>query len=954
MISYMKRGMIILLAMSFAITLQAQQKQVQYLSGTGNNNTVTWDFYCTGGRNSNYWTRIQVPSCWEQQGFGTYNYGRDYKTYGKNFRFADERGLYKYSFNVPASWKGKEVFIVFEGSMTDTDVKINGKPAGSTHRGSFYRFKYNITDKLNYGSKNLLEAEVSKMSSDVSVNNAERLADYWIFGGIFRPVYLEALNREHLDYVAIDAKANGDFTMQVFPENIQSTGTVVAEITDMKGRNIASVSSSVNKNDSVLTLKTTVANVLAWTSESPNLYKVNVYLQRSNKTIYRLQERFGFRTIEIKRGNGIYINGVQVKMKGINRHCFWPETGRALNDSLQLLDVKLIKEMNMNAVRCSHYPPDKRFLEMCDSLGLYVVNELAGWQKAYSTTAGKPLVKEMVQRDLNHPSIIFWANGNEGGTNKALDAEFTKWDFSARPVIHPHHRPGNDFNGIDCNHYEDYYSTRNILNDSLIYMPTEFLHSQDDGGGGAAMYDFWNLHWNAKKSGGGFIWAFVDEGIVRTDLKNIIDANGLNANDGVLGPHREKEGSFYALREIFSPVRIEQTKLPQHFNGIIELENRYHFTDLNACRYQWALVNYPGPFDMQLTGYKTERTGAATCPSIPPLQRGNLSLGLPANFRNYDALMLTATDKSGKEIYKWTWKLKSNEALLAEAWKMPGEKASIAESDSVVTLNGSGIEVTVNKRTGMLAGVKSAMLGMENLSFSNGPVLTQGASSVTNVIVDDKNSEPSVSFICDGNMKHIKWTMRENGWVKLDYEYELNGAYPFAGVSFSYPENYILAARWLGKGPYRQWKNRPQGAAVNVWQSFYNNTKTSYWPIVYPEFKGYYGEVAWMEFNTVQGRFYMATKDENLSVRLFNFYGLTGPQSQPDLPVGDISFLDAIPAVGTKLALNVNGNTKNLGPQSEMTQFSSPVKHTLYFYFGLPKISNAKEQYSRPEVDNVF
>src|SRR2546422_699742 len=126
------------------------QPQVQYLSGADNKNTATWDFYCTGGRNSGKWTKIQVPAHWEQQGFGAYNYGRDYKTYGKNFRFADEQGLYKYQFSVPAGWKGKEIFIVFEGSMTDTEVKLNGKSAGTKHQGAFYRFKYNISDKIDF------------------------------------------------------------------------------------------------------------------------------------------------------------------------------------------------------------------------------------------------------------------------------------------------------------------------------------------------------------------------------------------------------------------------------------------------------------------------------------------------------------------------------------------------------------------------------------------------------------------------------------------------------------------------------------------------------------------------------------------------------------------------------------------------------------------------------------
>ncbi|TDH26471.1 glycoside hydrolase family 2 [Segetibacter sp. 3557_3] len=929
----------------------AQTKEVVYLSGTDTKNTASWDFFCTGGRNSGVWTKIQVPSHWEQQGFGAYNYGRDYKTYGKNFRFADEKGMYKHRFMVPAAWKNKTVFIVFEGSMTDTEVKINGKPAGDIHQGAFYRFKYNISDKLQFGKSNLLEVTVSKMSSDVSVNNAERLADYWVFGGIYRPVLLEAVPKTHIDYTAIDAKADGSFSMQVNLRGVSQPTTVTANITDTKGEVVGSATGKAAKGDTMVVLNTKVTNALQWTSETPNLYKVNVRLASGSQPGYQASEKFGFRTIEVRRGDGIYLNGVQIKMKGVNRHVWWPETGRATNPDVDLLDVRLLKEMNMNAVRCSHYPPDVNFLNLCDSLGIYVLDELAGWQKFYSTKAGIPLVREMVTRDLNHPSIIFWDNGNEGGTNKELDKEFVRWDYSKRPVIHPHHRPGNDFNGIDCNHYEDYYSTQKILNDSLIYMPTEFLHSQDDGGGGSAMHDFWELHWNAKRSGGGFIWAMVDEGIVRTDMNNIIDANGLNAPDGILGPHRQKEGSYYALREIFSPVKIRMTELPANFNGSIEVENRFHFTNINQCTFQWALVNYRKPKE-QFDGYTVQQKGSASTTAIAPLAKGNIALKLPADYKKYDALMLVALDPFKKEIYKWTWKVKSNTQLLADIVLENDSATAFTETDTTYILRGGENSVFLNKRTGMLAGTKNA--AMDNLSFAKGPVLVQGTANVVSSRHYEEGKSHVVEFTYDGAMKYARWKMLGSGWVSLEYEYTLNGSYPFAGVSFSYPENFMLSAKWLGKGPLRQWKNRMAGTPVNVWQNMYNNTQTGYSPLVLPEFKGYYGDITWMEFSTVEGKFYMASKDTGLYVRLFDFYGLTGARPHPELPVGNISFLDCIPPIGTKLALNISYNTSALGPQSEPTKIAGPIKRTLYFYFGLPKTDNSKEQYSRPVIDNVF
>ncbi len=159
----------------------------------------------------------------------------------------------------------------------------------------------------------------------------------------------------------------------------------------------------------------------------------------------------------------------------------------------------------MNAVRMSHYPPDTHFLDLCDELGLYVLDELAGWQKRYDEAAGAPLVEAMVTRDVNHPSIIFWDNGNEGGWNTALDDDFALYDPQRRTVLHP----WATFSGINTDHYETYESTRTHPRpDRTIFMPTEFLHGLYDGGAGAGLDDYWKLMGTAPRSAGGFIWAF--------------------------------------------------------------------------------------------------------------------------------------------------------------------------------------------------------------------------------------------------------------------------------------------------------------------------------------------------------------------------------------------------------------------------------------------------------------
>ena len=940
--------LVLLLKTSFAQNTPV--KEIKYLSGTDNHSKVQWDFFCTGGRNSGYWTKIPVPSCWELQGFGAYNYGRDYKTYGRNFRFADEKGMYKYDFTVPAGWKNKKVFIVFEGSMTDTEVKINGKPAGDVHQGAFYRFKYDITDKLRFDKPNQLAVTVSKMSADQTVNNAERLADYWIFGGIFRPVYLEAVPQQFIDYTAIDARADGSFAMQVFLKGMTG-GSVVADVMDAQGSRVATATVPAAAADSLVTVRMQVSNPRQWTAETPHLYRVNLTLKSGSKAVYHTSEKFGFRTVEVRRGDGIYVNGVQIKMKGINRHCIWPESGRTLNDSIQLLDFKLLKEMNMNAVRCSHYPPDQKFLELCDSLGLYVLDELAGWQKAYGTPVGEKLVREMVIKDVNHPSIIFWDNGNEGGTNRELDDDFLRYDFSKRPVIHPHHRPGNAFSGIDCNHYEDYYSTRKILDDSLIYMPTEFLHGQDDGGAATGLADFWELHWHAKRSGGGFIWAMLDEGVVRTDLNGIIDVNGVNAPDGVLGPHREREGSFFAIREIYSPVKIFMQDLPADFNGSIPVENRYHFTDLKDCSFSWQLINFKKPGELA-TGYSVIKNGAAPAPAVAPGATGTLKIPLPADWKSYDALTFSAYDPAKNLLYKWCWTIRSSGQLLTGILSLTNKDSTVAiETDSTLQLKAGGITIGFNKQGRVIQVIGNHG---DKMSFGNGPLMVGGKAGFKNSR-HYREADGMVNEVeYEGDLKSVRWKMYNSGWLAMTYEYTLNGQYPFAGISFTYPENFVLGAKWLGKGPYRVWKNRMQGVTQNVWQNAYNNTQTGSAPWTYPEFKGYYANISWMEMNTVEGKFLIASADSNLFVRLFDFYGISGARPFPDLPPGNLSLLDRIPPTGTKLALNVDTNTPKLGPASEWNKMSGPVKRTVYFYFGLPKTNGSPQQYTTPVKDELF
>lgn len=426
----------------------ATETEVFFLSGRGKDDAIPWEFFCTDGRNSNKWTTIPVPSNWELHGFGSYNYGHDANK-------SSEQGKYRRHFIAPQAWQDKCIFIVFEGVMTDTQVMVNGQSAGPIHQGGFYRFKYEITDLIKTG-ENLLEITVSKVSSNRSVEQAERQADYWVFGGIYRPVYIQVVPYQFIEWTAVDAKADGTFSIDVHLNEPRSADTIRAHITSLDGHNIGKpFEATLQQGQEKVTIETKVRNHKLWTAETPNLYQATVTLLENGSEIHTVTQRFGFRTFEVRPGDGLYLNGQKIRLKGVNRHCFWPDSGRCLNRKISYDDVRLIKQMNMNAVRMSHYPPDTHFLDACDELGLYVLDELAGWQKPpYDTEVGKKLVKEMVTRDVSHPCILFWDNANEGGWNRELDDEFALYDPQKRTVLHP----WENFNDLDTDHYENYES----------------------------------------------------------------------------------------------------------------------------------------------------------------------------------------------------------------------------------------------------------------------------------------------------------------------------------------------------------------------------------------------------------------------------------------------------------------------------------------------------------------
>ena len=918
-----------IIAATCVLGIQAQDTDVsthrQYLSGTGCDDMVEWDFMCTDGRNSGRWTKIGVPSCWELQGFGTYQYGMRF--YGKATPegIANEKGMYKYEFTLPKEWAGRQIFLVFEAAMTDLKATINGRKAGNgLHQGGFTRYTIDVSDRIFTGAKkNRLEVEVSKESANPQVNMAERRADYWNFGGIWRPVYIVSKPVENIHRVAIDAKMDGRFLADVHLNRAQPGSSVVVELLDAQGKKVATSPSFPIASD-FAKVDFTMKEPKLWNAEMPYLYTAKFTLKDSRgKTLHEERQKFGFRTIEYHHtyegadDDGVFINGRKVIMKGVNRHSFRPESGRTLSKAKNIEDVRLIKSINMNAVRLSHYPADPEFLDACDSLGLYVECELPGWHRAHETIVGSRLVEEMVTRDVNHPSIIFWSNGNEGGFNYELEPFFDKFDPQHRVVLYP----WANRNGFETKHYRSWGETAEYMRQKEIFMPTEFLHGLYDGGHGAGLKDYWELMMSNPRCAGGFLWDLMDQAVVRTDQNGILDCVGNFGADGIVGPHGEREGSYYTIKEVWSPVQLKRLGA-----NSIEIKNCYDFINLKDCHFTYQYLNLPTNGQSKVTLAEQGKLpsidlepGEASVVTLPPAKG--------------DVVQVKAIDPHGEEIFTWSASLSNAPGLDT----LP-TSATMTETADVLTVASAGKTYVFSKKDGMLQHVD---IGKRTLSFGNGPrfiaVKRSDRSQDGFYNHDDKEAfdkktqyttyEDMGSFggftfedgqltatYRHGSLSRVIWKFHADGSIHFTAYCNFNGVVDMMGISFDYPESQVKSKQWVGNGPYRVWQNRLEGPQYGYWQNDYNDPVPGE-TFEYPEFKGYFSHVNWMQLTTSEGKIGIYPTLPRSGKHIY--VGIYQPRDGRDhilydLPETGLSLLEAIPAVRNKV------NTTDLnGPSAQ-------------------------------------
>lgn len=466
-------------------------------------------------------------------------------------------------------------------------------------------------------------------------------------------------------------------------------------------------------------------------------------------------------------------------------------------------------------------------------------------------------------------------------------------------------------------------------------MPTEFLHGLYDGGHGAGLRDYWELMMSNPRCAGGFLWDLMDQAVVRTDLNGILDPVGNFGSDGIVGPHQEKEGSFFTIKEIWSPIQIDASTSEyksfssQHIilGKRLSVHNAYDFTNLKNCslRYRWIDLPYYGK-----TGEKTVAEGAITLPSAEPGE----SVTLPLPEGNGAMLELIALDPHGQEVMTWRF-LKKHQFPTDFILGVSSQKET--ETDDALTVTVGPTSYTFSKKDGRLTGVKTTK---HSYSLSNGPrfVAAKRADRSEDGFYnhDDKEAfqkktqyvEYADQGVFDGfelknghltaryrhgSLQSVDWYFFDDGSVWLSATATFHGVVDLMGICFDYPEKLVQSKRWVGRGPYRVWKNRLDGPQYGYWQNDYNDPiPGESWD--YPEFKGYFDGVQWMQLKTSEGT--IGISPSHVLQRPV-YVGVYTPRDGRDhilytLPETGLSVLNVIPAVRNKV------NTTDLnGPSAQ-------------------------------------
>jgi len=881
---------------------------VQSLSGTWKFKWVTKAAdrppgFFKDGFDASTWADFPVPADWEVHGFGKpvlLDEAIAFPPYPPNPPYVprDDNpiGSYRRTFRVPASWRVREVFLHFGGVSSAFHVWVNGQMVGYS-QDSKTPAEFNITRVLR-GGENTIAVQVYRYS----VGSYLEAQDMWRFAGIERDVTLVARPTLHVrDLFATSgldaAYRNGLLRASVSVRNLGG-GTarragVRLDLLDAAGKPVlppvtqpVTVAAGAQAD---VRFEQFVPAPARWTAETPNLYSLVVtLLDASGRAVESVGCRIGFRSVEI-RGGQLLVNGVPIYIKGVNRHEHDPAEGHVVTEASMVNDIRLMKQFNINAVRSSHYPNDPRWYELCDEHGLYVVDEANieshGVDFAPRTTlANKPEWRilhldrtvRMVERDKNHPSIIIWSLGNEAGDGVNFQATYA-W-IKQRDVSRPvQYEPANLAAHTDI--YAPMYARIPALKryanrpQARPLILCEYAHAMGNSVGN--LQDYWDVILSYHHLQGGFIWDWMDQGVLqRTPAGEAyyIDGNDQGGADGLMAPNRTPHPHAWEVKKVYQYVKAEPIDWA---SGRFLITNRHDFTGLDGFDLLWKLEA-----DGQVVAQ-----GRLPALDVPPRSSAEVRLDLPVpkGDAEYFVTISARTKVSGPLLpkgFEVAW----------DQWPVPRPQPVSTPRMTVsapVTMNDAGSEITVrspettavfDKVRGTLRsltwkGVELVLSGPvpdlwrsptdndlgnkmpERLATWRDAGPKRTVSSVTASRVSGSIVAVTVEAVLPaGDSPHTtRYTVYGTGDIVVDVSFMPGRAdlpeLPRFGMRMTLPAAFDTIT-WFGRGPQENYSDRRTGAAVGLYRG---RVADQYHPYVRPQESGYKTDVRWVALTSRDG-----------------------------------------------------------------------------------------------------
>ena len=848
------------------------------------------------------WDEIPVPGHWQLHGYGSPHYTDLYYPFPVDPpRVPDENptGCYVREFELPGNWNGKKIGVKFDGVDSAFHVWLNGSWIGYS-QGSRLTSEFDLTPYVKPGV-NKMAVRVYQWSDGSYLEDQ----DMWWLSGIFRDVYLiaEPLSLRIADYRIVteldDRYENAALNVRVHLEGMESSGRVKLELLAPNGTQIA-VADRGAVCGSAEEFALAVEKPALWSAESPVLYHLVITLTDSQgRSLETVAQRVGFRRIEVKDGQFL-VNGKAIMLKGVNRHDHHPDTGRTVTLSTMRDDILLMKQHNINAVRTAHYPNDPRFYDLCDEYGLYVMEEtdlethgfeLLGnisrlsddpeWKEAYVDR-----IRRMVERDKNHPSVLFWSLGNESGfgCNFRAMAEWCRENDPTRLIHYEEDREAEvcDVVSTMYSSVEKMEGFGKMTDHPKPHILCEFAHAMGNGPGGLRPYfDTFEAH---RRLQGGFVWEWIDHGLSRKtedgredyayggdygDVPN----NGNFVIDGLVRPDRTPSPGLSEYKKIIEPVRVERLE-----NGRLLIMNRYDFITLDHLQAYYQ-ISAEG---------RLIRSGQLPLPCIEPggsaevtipVDADELSAGVDPHAEIWLELSFaTAADccwaPRGHEVAWSQFSLRAPSVpdfrLTQPIWQ---EDLRVCEEKHKLTVESDRFRLALDV---LRPGFESLQMGGKNIALG-GPRLNFWRPPIDNdmyVLPDwrkahlDRLTERTDSFEwkrLDKGAVRVRWktrmappvydwgfrcemayTITSSGLIIMDVKGDPEGTppamLPKIGLQMKVAGD-MKHVRWYGRGPGESY---PDSKEAGRFGEYRNTVDGLFTPYIYPQENGNRTDVRWI------------------------------------------------------------------------------------------------------------